>query len=105
MAGPGFRSKLTFARLKAGGGFRWLGFETEVLKRKVAHSYWLKPCHSEVPNTSVPVPICPGVTPAQGKSIKVYFYIIMEISQTGGGAFFFPLPKIWRILEKKKSKI
>jgi hypothetical protein len=101
MAGPGFRSKLSFARLKAGGGFRWLGFETEVLKRKVAHSYWFKTVPSEVPNISFPHPQLPGVTPAQGKALKSIFNIIREISQTGG-AFLFPLPKIWQIFEKKK---
>lgn len=89
MAGPGIRSKLSFARLKAGGGFRWLVFETEVLKRKVAYSYWLKPCHSEVPNTSVPVPNCQASLRHRGKALKSIFYIIREISQTGG-AFFSP---------------
>lgn len=95
MAGPGFRSKLSFARVKAGGGFRWLGFETEVLKSKEAHSYWLKPCHLRSQTHPSPFPTARRHS-GTGESIKVYFYIIREISQTGG-AFFFP-PSLVSIL-------
>jgi len=73
MAGPGIRSKLSFARLKAGAGFRWLAFETEVLKRKEAHSYWLEPCHLRSQTPPSPRPHLPGVTPAQGKALKSIF--------------------------------
>ncbi|CAK9222728.1 unnamed protein product [Sphagnum troendelagicum] len=67
MAGPGFRSKLSFARLKAGGEFRWLGFETEVLKTKVAQSYWLKPCHVRSQTPPFAVPICQASLQHRGK--------------------------------------
>jgi hypothetical protein len=111
MAGPGFRSKLCFARLKAGGEFRWLGFETEVLKTKVAHSYWLKPCHVRSQTPRFAVPISARRHSGTGESIKVHFYIIREISQTGGALlffFFFSTPliqfydsKIWKKFPKK----
>jgi hypothetical protein len=73
MAGPGFRSKLSFARSKAGGGFRSAQVRNRGAEKESGAFLLVKTVPSEVPNTSFPVPICQASLGHRGKALKSIF--------------------------------